>query len=75
MSMRLFESLQSTASDINIQFKGINQAEISFSNSITGVSKEGVKRDLFDGQIKWELRRTGDNWKIANIVSIPKEKK
>lgn len=75
MSMRLFESLQSTASDINIQFKGINQAEISFSNTITGVSKKGVKQDLFDGQIKWDLRRIGENWKIANIFSTPKEKK
>jgi len=75
MSMRLFESLQSTASDINIQFKGIDQAEISFSNTITGVSKEGVKQDLFDGQIKWDLRRIGENWRITNIVSTPKEKK
>jgi serine/threonine protein kinase len=75
MSMKLFESLQSTASDINIQFKGINQAEISFSNTITGVSTKGVKQDLFDGQIKWDLRRIGENWKIANIVSTPKEKK
>ena len=73
--MRLFESLQSTASDINIQFKGINQAEISFSNTITGVSTKGVKQDLFDGQIKWDLRRMDENWKIANIVSTPKEKK
>jgi serine/threonine protein kinase len=75
MSMRLFESLQSTASGINIQFKGIDRAEISFSNTITGVSKEGVKQDLFDGQIKWNLRRIGENWKITNIVSTPKEKK
>ncbi len=75
LSMRLFESLQATASDINIQFKGINQAEITFSNIITGVSKKGVKQDLFDGQMKWDLRRIGENWKIANIVSTPKEKK
>jgi serine/threonine protein kinase len=75
MSMRVLESLQSTASDINIQFKGINQAEITFSNIITGVTKEGVKQDLFDGQMKWDLRRIGENWKITNIVSTPKEKK
>lgn len=75
MSMRMFESLQATASDINIQFKGINQAEITFSNIITGVSKESVKQELFDGQMKWDLRRIGEHWKITNIVSTQKEKK
>jgi len=75
MSMRAFDSLQATASDINIQFKGINEVEITFSNTITGVNKEGVKQELFDGQTKWDLRRIGENWKIANIVPTRKEKK
>ena len=75
MSLRMTESLQSTASDIIFHLKGISQAEISFSHVITGVSKDGIKQDLFDGQIKWDLRRIGENWKIIRIVSIPKEKK
>jgi serine/threonine protein kinase len=75
MSMKMFESLQSTASGINIQFKGINQAEITFSQTITGINKDSVKQEIFDGQVKWDLRRLGENWKIANIVVTPKEKK
>jgi len=75
MSMRLFESLQSTASDINIQFKGINQAEINFSNIITGIYKNGVKQNIFYGQIKWYLSRMDENWKITKIIYTPKEKK
>ncbi len=75
MSMKMFENFHSTASDINIQFKGINQAEINFSHTITGVSKDNVKQEIFDGQVKWDLRRLGENWKIANIVVTPREKK
>ncbi|TET73790.1 MAG: serine/threonine protein kinase [Candidatus Aminicenantes bacterium] len=74
-SMSMFESFQSTASDVNIQFRGLNQAEISFSNIIAGVSKNGLKQEFFSGQVIWRVRRAGDTWKIWNITSTPKEKK
>jgi len=74
-SMSMFESFQSTASDVNIQFKGLNQAEISFSNIIAGVSKNGLKQEFFDGRVIWRVRRAGNTWKIWNITSTPKEKK
>ena len=74
-SMRMFESFESTASDINVQFKGLAQAEISFYNVITGVSKSGSKQKLYDGPVKWRIRRAGDDWKIINIISTPREKR
>ena len=69
------EKDRSAYAETIFHLKGISQAEISFSHVITGVSKDGIKQDLFDGQIKWDLRRIGENWKIIRIVSIPKEKK
>ncbi len=74
-SMRMFESFQSTASDIKTQFRGINQAEISFFNNITGISKTGLKQEIFNGYVKWRVRRTGDNWRIVNITTNQEKKK
>jgi hypothetical protein len=74
-SMKMFESFESTASDINIQFKGLAQAEIKFKNVITGVSKSGSKQKLYDGPVIWRVRRAGDDWKIINIISTPREKR
>jgi tetratricopeptide (TPR) repeat protein len=74
-SMRMFESFESSASDINIQFKGLAQAEIKFKNVITGVSKSGSKQKLYDGPVIWRIRRAGDDWKIINIISTPREKR
>jgi hypothetical protein len=73
--MRMFESFESTASDIKIQFKGLAQAEISFSNIISGVSKSGRKQEFLNGQVTWRVRRVGNEWKIINIVTPPREKK
>jgi tetratricopeptide (TPR) repeat protein len=74
-SMKMFDSFESTASDINIQFKGLAQAEIKFYNVITGVSKSGSKQKLYDGPVIWRVRRAGDEWKIINIISTPREKR
>jgi tetratricopeptide (TPR) repeat protein len=74
-SMKMFESFESTASDINIQFKGLAQAEISFNNVITGVSKSGTKQKLYDGPVRWRVRRESNDWKIINIISTPREKR
>ncbi len=73
-SMSRFESFQSSASGVNIQFKGLNQAEISFSNVIAGVLENGQRHEFFNGQVVWRVRRAGNTWKIWNINSRPKEK-
>jgi tetratricopeptide (TPR) repeat protein len=73
-SMSRFESFQSSASGVNIQFKGLNQAEISFSNVIAGVLENGQRHEFFNGQVVWRVRRAGNTWKIWNITSRPKEK-
>ena len=74
-SMSRFESFESTASGVNIQFKGLNQAEISFSNTIAGASKDGQKQEFFNGRVAWRVRREGNTWKIWNITSTPREKR
>jgi hypothetical protein len=70
----MFDSFESTASDVKIQFKGLAQAEISFNNVITGVSRSGRKQEFLNGQVTWRVRRVGNEWKIINIVT-PREKK
>ena len=73
--MNEYETIQSTASDINIQFKEAAQAEIDFSHIITGTSKDGVKQVLFEGTIKWQMTRRGETWKITQIIPTQKGKK
>jgi len=74
-SMKMFESFESSASDINIQFKGLAQAEIRFNNVITGVSRSGQKQRVYDGPVTWRVRRDGNEWKIINIITTPREKR
>lgn len=75
MSMRSFESFQSTASDTGLQFKGTNQAEISFTHIIKGTTKDGVQQDVFEGTILWKITRQGETWKITKIIPTPRGKK
>ena len=75
LSMRSFESFQSTASDTGLQFKGTNKAEISFSHIIKVTTKDGVQQDVFEGTILWEITRQGETWKITKIIPTPKGKK
>jgi len=66
-----YDNLQSVASDIDIQFKGMNEAEVSFSHIITGVSRrDGKKQALFEGIRKWDMERQGDSWKIISMSFI-----
>ncbi len=75
LSMRSFESFQSSASGTGLQFKGTNTAEISFSHVIKATTRDGVQQDVFDGTIQWEITRQGETWKITKITPLPKEKK
>jgi tetratricopeptide (TPR) repeat protein len=71
----LFNELQSTASDVSIQYKGTSEAQVSFSHIIHGLSKDGKKQALFEGVYKWNIEKQGDNWKIAGITTHPVQKK
>ncbi len=73
--MAAYQNLQATASDINIQFQGVNQAKISFSHIITGTSKDGIRESLFEGIINWGLTRVDEGWKITSVNAVPKGKK
>ena len=75
LSMRSFESFQSTASGTGLQFKETNKAEISFSHIIKATTKDGVQQDVFEGTMMWEITRQGETWKITKIIPTPKGKK
>lgn len=67
-----FDNLQSTASNVEIRFKGENQAEATFSNNVSGTSKAGAKQDVLRGVYKWDLEKQGDSWKIIGITFSPR---
>ncbi len=71
----LFNELQSTASDVSIQYKGTNQAQVSFSHIIHGISKDGKKQALFEGVYKWSIEKLGETWKIIALTTHPVQKK
>jgi serine/threonine protein kinase len=72
-----YDNIQSTASNIKIRFRGPNQADVSFSYVIIGVSKEAKKSLTLseEGISRWTLERQGVSWKITDINSQPKAKK
>jgi serine/threonine protein kinase len=72
-----YDNIQSTASNIKIRFRGPNQADVSFSYIIIGVSKEAKKSLTLseEGISRWTLERQGVSWKITDINSQPKAKK
>jgi tetratricopeptide (TPR) repeat protein len=73
---KLYDKPQSLASDISVRFEGMNQAEVTFSHMMTGISKaDGRKQVLFEGTIKWMMEKQGESWKITGISSYPHEKK
>ncbi len=73
---KLYRSLKSVASDINIRFEKIHIAEVSFSHIITGVSiQDGKKLVLFEGTVKWDMEKYEDSWLIKSVSSQPRERK
>jgi len=67
-----FSNLQSSASNVLVRFKDSDQAEVSFSNTISGTNKAGVRQDVIKGVYKWDLRKQGNNWKIIGIEYTPR---
>ena len=71
----LYDSLQSVASNINIQFKELNKAEVSFSLVMIGVSKKDKRKQvIFEGTFTWDMEKPADSWKIVGISSRSTEK-
>ena len=76
LTSNLYEDLQSTASNIEIQEIQFveGKAKVSFDSTITGISKEEGKRlIIFDGTYIWDLVKQDNHWIIINIR--PEEKK
>jgi hypothetical protein len=67
-----FDNLQSTASNVEVRFKGESQAEATFLNNISGTSKAGAKQDILKGVYRWDLEKQGDSWKIIGITFNPR---
>jgi len=70
--INLFSNFQSSASNIDIRFKGTDQAEASFSNTISGTNKAGVRQELIKGIYRWDLRKQENSWKIIGIEYTPR---
>ena len=73
---RSYDELQAEASNINVQFKRINLTEVSFFQRISGMSREdGRRKVVFEGNVRWEMRKRGNIWKIIRVNSSSSEKK
>jgi len=71
-----YDSFQSMASKISIRFEGISRAEISFVHIITAVAKkDGKRKELFRGVLKWMMEKRDEKWKILAINFYPGEEK
>jgi hypothetical protein len=65
-----YDELQAKASNIKVQFKRFNQTEVSFFQNISGVSSEdGRRKVVFEGNVRWEIRKRGNIWKIIKVYS------
>jgi serine/threonine protein kinase len=60
-----YDNIQSTASNIKIQFPGPNQAVASFSHVLSKGDKK--KLTLSEGIFRWTLEKQGVSWKITDI--------
>ncbi len=68
----LFSSFKSQASNQNIRIDEDGGAEVSFAQTIVGISKEdGSEQQLFRGTYTWQLEKRGAEWKIVSIRSDP----
>lgn len=69
---RTYTEFKSVASNVAIQFKDKNTAEVSFSNITTGIPiGQERRRVIFEGFYLWTIERHGDDWKIVRIRALP----
>lgn len=72
----LYRNIQSEASNITVRFKEIDQAEVSFSHTITGASKkDSINQVLFEGIFKWDMEKQEGKWEIVDLSYHPAENK
>jgi hypothetical protein len=68
---RAYAEFKSVASDVAIQFKDKDMAEVSFSNITTGIPiGQERSRVIFEGSYLWTIERHGADWKIVRIQAI-----
>ena len=73
---RSYDKLQAEASNIKVQFKRINLTEVTFFQRISGMSREdGRRKVVFEGNVRWEMRKRGNIWKIVRVNSRSSGKK
>jgi tetratricopeptide (TPR) repeat protein len=73
--MSIYSNFRAVASNLNIRFKEINQAEASFSIISTAELKpDGRKQVLFEGTYVWDMEKQGDRWKIIRTTAQPVRK-
>jgi serine/threonine protein kinase len=71
----LFDGLQSSVSDIFIEFRGNDEAEVHFQNRIVGVSADSDEKEvLFEGSYTWNVKKQNGIWKIFRITPYQKRK-
>jgi hypothetical protein len=64
------EVLKSDPQNTSAQFKRINLTEVSFFQRISGISREERRRKVvFEGSVRWEMRKRGNIWKIVRVNS------
>ena len=67
-----YSGFDSFISDVSIEQAGDNKADVKFFQIITAVSKkEEVKQALFEGRVEWKLEKTGEEWKIIEVIFHP----
>ncbi len=67
---RSYDKLKAEASNITVQFKRINLTEVKFFQRISGISREdGRRKVVFEGSVRWEMRKRGNIWKIVRLTT------
>lgn len=67
---RSYNRINSCVSDISIQFKNSQEAEVRISLIITGLPRMGGSRKLlFEGIYIWDMVKPNNEWKIAGANS------
>lgn len=66
--MNNYDRFESSASDVTVTYKEINQWQVSFSCTSQAYRKQdGRKETVFEGIHIWQMEKQGETWKIVRI--------
>ena len=68
--INFFSNLDSSATNIEVRFKGADRAEARFFNTVSGIGQAGSRQDVIKGDYRWDLEKQGNTWKITGIASV-----